>query len=41
MPAPSGYLLDTNILLYLLRGNALGKQVDQGSGPLATPLGHG
>lgn len=29
MPPPSGYLLDTNILLQLLRGNPIGQFVDR------------
>ena len=29
MPSASGYLLDTNILLHLLRGKELGQSIDQ------------
>ena len=29
MPVATGYLLDTNILVHLLRGDALGKYIDQ------------
>ena len=29
MPVATGYLLDTNILVHLLRENALGKYIDQ------------
>jgi tRNA(fMet)-specific endonuclease VapC len=29
MPSASGYLLDTNILLHLLRGKQLGQKIDQ------------
>lgn len=29
MPSPAGYLLDTNILVHLIRGNALGRHIDR------------
>jgi tRNA(fMet)-specific endonuclease VapC len=36
MPPASGYLLDTNILLHLLRGNTLGQRIDQQFGLRST-----
>jgi tRNA(fMet)-specific endonuclease VapC len=36
MPSASGYLLDTNILLHLLRGKELGQRIDQQYGLRST-----